>query len=78
MEFDLDAIQKEIDLGYVKRERHPKYPISIYNYTNKTQSSWRWNEITTKTRGLVLDDDGKVVAKGLDKFLHPRTGSRNP
>ena len=56
--------------GWVERNDHPSFPISIYNYSRKTQYEGKWDEITKQCRGLILDKEGNVVAKSFDKFFN--------
>lgn len=44
--------------------------VSSYNFTNKAFYNKTWNENTVKARGLFLDEDGKIVARGYDKFFN--------
>jgi RNA ligase len=59
----------EIDAGYVRASRHPTEPITIYNYTPHAQFDWHWTNWTKKCRGLILHDDGHVVARPFEKFF---------
>jgi RNA ligase len=72
-------LQAEIDTGYVTRKRHPTLPISILTYGRTCQFENRWNHITTRTRGLVVDDaDGRIVAHCLPKFFnHDQHGAHD-
>lgn len=68
-----DDIQQLIDLvndGYIRKSDHPIFPLSIYNYTPKTQFESNWNSITRKTRGLVLDDTYDLVIRCPEKFFN--------
>ena len=60
--------------GWVERNDHPSFPISIYNYSRKTQYEGKWDEITKQCRGLILDKEGNVVAKGFPKFFNMEEG----
>lgn len=62
-------LQAEIEEGYVNCNKHPEFDLYIYNYTPKTQYNWHWNDITIRCRGLILDANGCLVAKGFDKFF---------
>ncbi len=68
-EYEWDLLQEEIANGYVSCKKHPDFDLFIYNYTVKTQYDWRWNSITIRCRGLILDGHGTLVAKGFDKFF---------
>jgi RNA ligase len=70
MKFDLQILNQYVKDGWVERNDHPSLPISIYNYSRKTQYEGKWDDITLKTRGLVLDNEGNVVAKAFDKFFN--------
>lgn len=70
MKIDLSILNKYVEEGWVVKNDHPSLPISIYNYSRKTQYEGKWDDITLKTRGLVLDNEGNVVAKSFDKFFN--------
>ncbi|MFJ8309950.1 MULTISPECIES: T4 RnlA family RNA ligase [unclassified Streptomyces] len=60
-----------IDAGHVVRKAHPELPLSIYSYTRSCQYEQAWTEVTTRCRGLVVDDtSGMVVAHCLPKFFN--------
>ena len=70
MKYDINILNKYIGEGLVLKQDHPKYPISIYNYSRTCQYDGKWDEITLACRGLVLDNDGNVVAKPFPKFFN--------
>lgn len=70
MKINLEILKRYVEEGWVEKNDHPTLPISIYNYSRKTQYEGKWDDITLKTRGLVLDGDGNVVAKAFDKFFN--------
>lgn len=63
-------LEEYIKEGLICSQRHPQLPLTIYNYTDKTQWEGLWDEITLNTRGLVLDDKGNVVARPFKKFFN--------
>ena len=67
---DPDALSAEIEAGYVKANRHPKFPLTIYTYTRDCQHEGRWNAITTVCRGLIADDAGNIIARPFGKFFN--------
>lgn len=70
MEFDLNILNDYIEKGLVVKNDHPTLPLSIYNYTRKTQYEKLWDNITKSCRGLILDTNGNVIAKTFDKFFN--------
>lgn len=66
---NVEAIQTEIDDGYINRQAHPVAPLSILNYSAKTQYEWRWNDETKACRGLIVDEDWNVIARPFPKFF---------
>ncbi len=68
--FTKEELQQEIDLGYVNVQKHKKYDLYIYNYSQKTQFNSHWNFITMACRGLILDGDFNIVARPFQKFFN--------
>jgi RNA ligase len=56
--------------GHLNRIKHPNASLWLYNYTAKAQYERVWNEITLLCRGLILDADGKIVARPFPKFFN--------
>jgi RNA ligase len=70
MKFDVDILQQYIDQGLIERHDHTSLPISIYNYSRECVYTKKWDDITLKCRGLILDNEGNLVAKSFDKFFN--------
>lgn len=70
MNINLEILNKYISDGLVVKNDHPTLPISIYNYSRTCQYESKWDDITKMCRGLILDQDGNVIAKGFDKFFN--------
>lgn len=69
--FALEDLQAEIDAGFVKRNRHPNLPLSIFTYTQAVVYERQWNHVTRRCRGLIAEDDtGRIVAWCLPKFFN--------
>lgn len=66
---DPDLLRACIDERYVSERRHPTLPLTILNYTAKAQYEWRWDDVTRQCRGLIVHDDGTVIARPLEKFF---------
>lgn len=67
---DFDKIQKEIESGYIMVRKHPTEPLRILNYTPSVQFERRWNTETMLCRGLIVNDDDKVVSRPFVKFFN--------
>lgn len=59
-----------LDAGWVVRQKHPEAPLYIYNYTAGAQYERVWNDTTLACRGLILDEDYRVVARPFAKFFN--------
>lgn len=70
MKVDLTILNDYIERGLVEKNLHPTLPITIYNYSRKTQYEGLWDEITIMCRGLILDTEGNIVAKSFPKFFN--------
>lgn len=68
--FDLDALQAAIDDGFVREQTHPDLPLKILNYTERTQYERAWTHITETCRGLIIDAEGRIVARPFAKFFN--------
>lgn len=67
---DTALLSEMLRNGYVKQTRHPSLPLSVLNYTSRTQFERNWNSVTETCRGLIVSDDGFVVARPLRKFFN--------
>jgi RNA ligase len=63
-------LEKHYKEGWLIKQTHPKLPLTIWNYSQKTQFERFWNSITLSCRGLVTDDDGRIVARPFKKFFN--------
>jgi hypothetical protein len=70
MKYDLNILNDYIEKGLVIKQVHPTLPLSIYNYSRTCQYDKLWDEITLNCRGLVLDNEGNVIAKPFPKFFN--------
>jgi RNA ligase len=70
MKYDLNILSKYINEGLVIKQVHPTLPLAIYNYSRECQYNGKWDDITLNCRGLVLDNDGNVIAKPFPKFFN--------
>ena len=59
-----------IEKGLIIKQVHATLPLSIYNYSRTCQYDRLWDGVTLNCRGLVLDNEGNVVAKPFPKFFN--------
>ena len=67
---DTDQIAMMVDLGLIRSERHPELPLTIYCYTDRAVFEREWTPETLNCRGLIVDDDGRVIARPFPKFFN--------
>jgi len=68
---DPAALETEITDGRVTRKAHPTLPLSILTYSRTCQYDNHWTEVTTRCRGLVVDEStGRIAAWCLSKFFN--------
>lgn len=76
--FSESDLAAQIEAKMVKATPHPYAGLTIYNYTQVAQFNPElWNHVTDKCRGLIVDSEGKVVARGFEKFWN-YSDSRHP
>jgi len=68
--FDLAHLDERISSGYVRVQQHPTEPLEIYNYTEKAQFEQAWDFATMNCRGLIVHQDGTLVARPFAKFFN--------
>ena len=56
--------------GYLRSQTHNNLPLTIWNYSQKTQWEEYWNDITLSCRGLITDDSGNIVNNCIPKFFN--------
>lgn len=71
---DTKLLAKHLEEGVVSVQRHPDYPLAIFNYTHKAQHDNIWDDVTKTCRGLIvnLNNDG-IVARPFRKFFNLNT-----
>lgn len=67
---DLEALDTLVEQGYLRKQEHHRYPLTLYNYTEKTQYEKHWTPETLMCRGLIVNDVGKVIARPFPKFFN--------
>ena len=66
---DYHKLIEHRDNRLVSARSHPTLPLTIWNYTDAAQYGWRFDETLIQCRGLVLDEDGRVIARPFSKFM---------
>lgn len=56
--------------GTVTARFHKTLPLTILCYGRKATYEDIWDEVTCKTRGLIVDDKGEIVARPFEKFFN--------
>ncbi|TMR22072.1 2'-5' RNA ligase [Nonomuraea turkmeniaca] len=67
---DMTELERALHNRHVRRQRHPRLPLHIYNYTVDVQYDRLWTPVTRTCRGLIADDAGVVVARPFPKFFN--------
>ena len=65
-----EILQSYVDAGLITKRRHPIKPLNIYCYSRKCEIENAWDDITMKCRGLILDDDNRLVFRCVPKFFN--------
>lgn len=76
--FCLQRLRRYETQGLVRSKAHPGLPLVVWNYTEKTQFAKQWDAITRAARALVLETDGRVVARSFPKFHNLNEGLHEP
>ena len=67
---DLNKYFELMHQGLVYIKKHPKFPLYLLNYTPRTQYRQKWCKELVHARGLVVGEDGKILARPLPKFFN--------
>ena len=67
---DLNKYFELMHQGLVYIKKHPEYPLFLLNYTPRTQYQQKWCKELVHARGLVVGEDGKILARPLPKFFN--------
>lgn len=71
---DTEKLSRYVQEGWVMQQKHPFLPLSLYTYSRKTVFEDLWDDITTKTRCLIANDEtGEIVARSFEKFFNVNT-----
>jgi hypothetical protein len=65
---DWKVLNEYIEQSLIVANKHPEYDLWILNYSPKAQSKRFWDEYTMSCRGMVIDANGKILARPFQKF----------
>ena len=66
-----ELLDKYVADGWLISQKHPTLPLSIYNYSQKTQYDGHWDDVTLSCRGLIVDSEtGEVIIRPFQKFFN--------
>jgi RNA ligase len=61
--------EQYIETDYVSQQKHAEFPLVIYAYGRKTVKEQKWDAVTSKCRGIVVNrETGEVIARPFEKF----------
>jgi tRNA splicing ligase len=66
---DEAKLAQYVNRGLVTARHHNTLPLTIYCYSKKAVYSNHWDDITTKTRGLIVSKEGDIIARPYEKFF---------
>lgn len=67
---DWEAVERQVAARYISTQRHPTAPLTILNYSQKAQYERAWTPETVASRGLIVDDQRRIVARPFPKFFN--------
>ena len=59
---DMNKILELEHDGLIQMKKHREYPLFLLNYTAKAQFKQRWCKELILARGLVVREDGEIIA----------------
>jgi hypothetical protein len=67
---NMDNYERLREEKLVQIKKHPVLPLTLLNYTPKTQMKNKWCTELLQARGLVVAEDGMIIARPLPKFFN--------
>src|ERR1700676_1019761 len=67
---DPALLEKHLCDGVVEQRCHNTLPLSIFCYGRKATYDDILDDVTCKTRGLIVGPDGEIVARPFEKFFN--------
>lgn len=61
--------EQYIETDYVSQQNHSEFPLAIFSYGRKTVREQKWDQITSRCRGIIIDRvTGEIIARPFEKF----------
>jgi RNA ligase len=73
---DTEKLVDHVKSGIVEVRCHKTLPLKIYCYSKRATFESIWDDVTCKTRGIIVTNDGDVVARPFEKFFNFDTSFR--
>lgn len=70
LKMNLSELEKRVEQKLITKQKHPEFPLWIYNYSQSCQFNKVWDDYTLMCRGLILDEQGNVIARPFPKFFN--------
>lgn len=70
MKWDKEIWDEMLAKNYVIKNKHAEEELYIYNYSQSVQYEGVWNEVTLNCRGLIMDKNGRIIARPFSKFFN--------
>jgi len=67
---DMNEYEAAVEAGYIKKVKHPEHDLWILNYTDKCTWDQAWDSATLNCRGMIVNQDGEIVSRGMPKFFN--------
>ena len=64
-----ELLKEMIDRRFINVQKHPRFPLWLYNYSKRAQHKDAWNEATRVCRGLIMDAELNIVSRPFSKFF---------
>ena len=68
MKIDLNKFRELSE--YINEQKHPEFPLLLWNYSERAQYDNVWTEEIMMARGLITDLEGNIVARPFKKFFN--------
>lgn len=66
----LEQLENYSQNGLLLKQTHPKFDLTIWNYSPRVQYDKLWDDITIQCRGLVTNSKGEIIARPFKKFFN--------